>query len=220
MVRLEPARYLADVEGVHLFLLATMLPLVSLLAGRISRLRERERRQRLEVTGALERIRTLAGRDELTGLPNRRRMNQLMEQELRRSGRAGSTFCLVLVDIDHFKNVNDTHGHAVGDEVLRAFSRIAAGAIRQSDVLARWGGEEFALMLPDTGRHAAVEAAERLRAGVEAAVLDVGGRRIVLTVSAGVAEHVPAEPTAATLDRADRALYRAKAAGRNRVIVA
>ena len=78
------------------------------------------------MAAALEHIRTLAGRDELTGLPNRRRMNQLMEQKLRRSGRAGSVFCLVMIDIDHFKRVNDTYGHAVGDEVLRAFAGIAS----------------------------------------------------------------------------------------------
>jgi diguanylate cyclase (GGDEF)-like protein len=219
MVHIQPQRYLVDVERVHLFVLVTLLPLVSIMGGCISRLRERERAQRVEIAQALERIRALADRDELTGLHNRRRINDLMEQEVQRSARGGHAFCLVLFDIDHFKRVNDTRGHLVGDEVLCAFARVAAQAIRRSDVLARWGGEEFTLLLPDTLRDTAVEVAERLRTQIEAAVLGTGENLLRVTVSAGVVERAPHEPLMSALERADRALYRAKEGGRNRVVV-
>jgi diguanylate cyclase (GGDEF)-like protein len=134
--------------------------------------------------------------------------------------RSGRGFCLALVDIDHFKRINDLHGHAVGDEALRRFSREAQSALRVSDVMARWGGEEFVLLLPDTRAPLAKAGLERLRERIAAMALPpVDDDRLTLTLSAGVTEHIAGESTAQALERADRALYEAKAQGRNRVVV-
>ncbi len=131
-------------------------------------------------------------------------------------------FALVLLDIDHFKTVNDTHGHNVGDEVLKTVAEALRGSIRQNDIAARYGGEEFAALLPDSGKRAAWEVAERIRSSVAAAVTPHDGREITVTVSAGIAVY-DAERDIATADlikRADQALYRSKQAGRNRTTVA
>jgi GGDEF domain-containing protein len=105
--------------------------------------------QKQELTVALEQIQLMAAHDDLTGLLNRRHMVVLLEQETQRSLRSGRGFCLALIDMDHFKRVNDRYGHAAGDAVLRAFSDTAQAVLRRSDVLARWGGEEFVLMQSD-----------------------------------------------------------------------
>jgi diguanylate cyclase (GGDEF)-like protein len=144
-------------------------------------------------------------------------MNEMLAQEERRHG--GSGTCIALLDIDFFKQINDRHGHAVGDEVLRSFAAAARAELRGGDVLARWGGEEFLLMLPDTGEAAASAVLERIRARVGA--LQVKGvvleRRI--SFSAGLTARRGAEALADTVNRADKALYQAKSAGRDRVVV-
>ena len=219
MSRLQPAVYVPAVELGHFLMLAFMLPAVSLLAGRLSRIRWRLAAQKQELSEALARIQTLATRDELTGLLNRRRMQELLEQELLRAQRSGRGFCLALLDLDHFKRINDGHGHSAGDAVLRAFAPAALGAIRASDVLARWGGEEFVLLLTETELPAARGGAERLREQVAALSVPLGERRIGVTVSIGLTAHRPGESLAQLLERADLMLYEAKAQGRNRVEV-
>jgi diguanylate cyclase (GGDEF)-like protein len=216
----DPATFDPATETAHFLMVATMLPTVSLLSGRLSRMRERQRRQKQELAKALARIQELATRDELTGLINRRHMIELLEQERQRCVRSGRTFCIALIDIDHFKRVNDRHGHTVGDEVLRAFARSAEGAIRLADVLARWGGEEFVLMLADSRAPLARGGLERLRERVADSVVDVDGEAIRITVSAGLTEHIAGETVAQALERADRALYEAKAQGRDQIMVA
>lgn len=216
----HPAVYVPAIEFGHFVMVATMLPAVSILAARLARMRQRARRQRAELKEALARIRELATRDELTGLINRRHMQQLMEQEHRRCVRSGQVFCLAVIDIDHFKPVNDRHGHAGGDEVLRAVAQETARHLRISDVLARWGGEEFVLMMPDARAVLARTGAERLRERIEALRVAVRGEEIGVTLSIGLAEHHAGESVAQTLERADQALYEAKAQGRNRVVVA
>ena len=220
MALTRPQMYQPAVEWGHFLMLAAMLPAVSLLAGRLTRLRERSRRQRQELAEALARIQELATRDELTGLVNRRHMLELLEQERQRCVRSGHTFCVALLDIDHFKRINDRFGHAAGDAVLRRFAREALAAVRIADVLARWGGEEFVLLLADSQLPLARGGVERVRHRIEALPMLAEDPELRVTVSIGITEHIAGEAVADALDRADRALYDAKAGGRNRTVVA
>jgi diguanylate cyclase (GGDEF)-like protein/PAS domain S-box-containing protein len=170
-----------------------------------------------------EQLRALATQDFLTGAVNRRHFVELAQRERERSRRSGAALALCLLDVDHFKNVNDHYGHVVGDHVLTAIARAASSALRVSDVLGRLGGEEFAVLLPSTELTGALTVAERVRAAVEAHEVlgepDEHGQReaIRTTVSLGVAELRGDEPFESLLKRADRALYAAKDLGRNRV---
>jgi len=159
-----------------------------------------------------ERLRADGLTDPLTGVPNRRFFEQRLAEEVGRL-RRGTPAALALVDVDHFKQVNDRHGHPTGDAVLRRVAADLGGGLRDSDLLARWGGEEFAVLLPATGPGQAREIGERLRRRVAAS-----GETPAVTVSIGLAPGVAGEGAAAWLERADRALYAAKAAGRDRVM--
>ena len=215
-----PAVFTIRVELGHFVMLAAMLPAMSLLAARLTRLRERNRRQRHDLAGALARIQELATRDELTGLINRRHMAELLEQERQRAVRSGRGFCVALVDVDHFKTINDRHGHAAGDDVMRFVGHRAPSVLRSIDIVARWGGEEFVLLLPDAHLPAARAGVERVREALAAVPAALGsGVPIHITVSAGLTEHIAGETVAQALERADRALYEAKAQGRNRTLV-
>jgi diguanylate cyclase (GGDEF)-like protein len=176
--------------------------------------------RRLEAAEA--RIRELAITDDLTGLRNRRYVAQRLGDELARGHRYGETVSCVLFDVDGFKRVNDTHGHDAGDAVLRAVSAAAQTECRQPDVLGRWGGEEFLLVLPRTGAAGAAAIAARVREIVEAVRVTHGGLALGVTASFGVATAAPdgEEGIEGILKRADAALYRAKGGGRNRVEVA
>ncbi|WP_298212842.1 diguanylate cyclase [Acidovorax sp.] len=187
---------------------------------RIQRIRSRLRQQREALAQALEVNRELATRDELTGLLNRRAMVDLMELEQRRSQRNGRPLLLAQLDIDHFKPINDRHGHAMGDRALQAFAGTVLASVRDTDVLARWGGEEFVLMLSDTEMHDARELLERIRQAVEALEIPHAKGTVRMAVSAGLALHIAGDTVLHTLERADQALYTAKALGRNRVVVA
>lgn len=160
----------------------------------------------------------LAGTDQLTGLANRRRFNEFFERELNRRQRQATPLSLLLFDLDHFKRINDQYGHEVGDLVLGEVARLTGGAIRRTDLAARWGGEEFVVLLPDTDREAARQLAEKLRATIAAHDFPRVGK---LTVSFGVTSLLAEESGDKGLfKRADQALYQAKAGGRNRVEVA
>ena len=219
MALAQPAVYVPAVEFGHFLMLAATLPAVSLLSGRLARMRERSRRQRQELAEALVRIQELATRDELTGLVNRRHMLEVLEQERQRCVRSGRSFCIAMLDIDHFKRVNDRFGHAAGDAVLRRFAREALSAVRMADMLSRWGGEEFVLMLSDVALPLARGGVERLRQRIESVAMLAEDPALRVTVSAGLTEHIAGEAVTAALDRADRALYDAKAGGRNRTVV-
>ena len=166
---------------------------------------------------ALKIINELAIRDELTGSHNRRHLIRLIESEKERTARVGNLFCLCLLDIDHFKRINDTYGHQAGDSVLREFAATVQRQIRDSDSFGRYGGEEFLLMLPETSIDEALALAERVRASI-AALGFPELPDLAVTVSIGVAEFRVDEPIAQTVARADEALYQAKASGRNRVV--
>ncbi len=165
---------------------------------------------------ALTQVRELSERDELTGLKNRRSILALLTEERARFVRGGQGFALALLDIDHFKRVNDRFGHAVGDDVLRVFSRIAVGHLRGTDHFARYGGEEFLLLLPNTAdAPAAMLAAERLRCAVHAYPWADLAADLEVTCSIGVTISHVGEGVAEMLERADASLYRAKSEGRN-----
>ncbi|MDN0115525.1 sensor domain-containing diguanylate cyclase [Yersinia intermedia] len=156
-------------------------------------------------------------RDPLTGLGNRRQFFNLVEHANAQSQRYAQGFSLMLVDADHFKQVNDQFGHHKGDEVLILLARTLESRIRESDMIFRWGGEEFAILLPSTNLAGALQVAESIR---EAVQLVCQPNLPQLTVSIGVAQHQVGEDSDSLFKRMDEALYRAKAAGRNRVLVA
>lgn len=160
--------------------------------------------------------------DPLTNIPNRRAFLDASTRRMRQQFRHPQPVTALVFDLDHFKLVNDRYGHAVGDEVLRRFTAVAAGEFRSTDLLGRLGGEEFGAVLFGAGEGTAVSTAERIRRALMTATTDVNGRRIDATVSVGLAVAKPGgiESLEALLERADAALYRAKARGRNRVEVA
>ncbi len=161
----------------------------------------------------------LARRDALTGLANRRAFEESLQREVARARRSGGALAVVALDIDHFKRVNDTHGHAAGDVVLAEVAARAQRALRAEDLLARVGGEELAALLPGATLAAAAEVAERIRHAVCDAAIPVGTTAVDLTVSLGCASLNAEEREAAPLlARADARLYDAKRAGRNRVV--
>ena len=156
--------------------------------------------------------------DELTSLANRRQFLEALAHELARSARTGETTSLVLGDLDDFKTVNDRFGHPAGDEVLRVVGRVLRESVRELDVPARLGGEEFAVVLPNTTLDGAVRLAERIRVAIAEAAIVVGGNRIPITVSLGVAAHAENETLEDLMHQADRCLYAAKEAGKNVVV--
>lgn len=159
------------------------------------------------------RLEEMATTDALTGVLNRRRFYELLDDELQRAARYDERFSLIMLDIDHFKRVNDTFGHAVGDAVLKSLAGVVQVALRANDSLSRWGGEEFVVLAPETGREEALRLAERLRERVSDEAFPAAG---TVTVSLGVAEHRHGESGDALLNRVDEALYRAKENGRDR----
>jgi len=163
----------------------------------------------------------LAALDDLTGLPNRRAFESRAEQEQARARRYGQSVALVEIDIDRFKRVNDTYGHAAGDRTLSMLSKLLLRQLRAQDVVARLGGEEFVALLPETEIDRAVAVCERLRAAVADMTIEYGEHSFSVTVSMGVTVLLASDGTIGqALIRADKALYRAKAEGRNRVVVA
>jgi diguanylate cyclase (GGDEF)-like protein len=162
----------------------------------------------------------LARRDRLTGLLNRRAYDEAIADALARRQRLNEDVSILLLDIDHFKHINDTHGHAAGDEVLRAIAATITAQVRQIDKVCRIGGEEFVVILHDTNRSAAAAMAERIRGAIEHSPASVGAKAIAVTVSIGVANAEDDGDAAKLLERADAALYDAKQGGRNRVVTA
>ncbi|MBK9975217.1 MAG: sensor domain-containing diguanylate cyclase [Planctomycetes bacterium] len=160
----------------------------------------------------------LATTDPLTGLNNRRSFEELAEREFKRAKRYGNALSALMLDLDWFKRINDAHGHAAGDEVLKNVARIITEALRETDLAGRIGGEEFAALLPETSTADAMEVAQRLRATIESANVGSAEAPLKITASIGVSQRQDSDKELLTLlKRADAALYTAKDAGRNRV---
>ncbi len=158
----------------------------------------------------------LSTTDDLTGLLNRRAFLERASQELLRAERYSRSFSLIMLDIDHFKLINDSYGHLIGDEVLRRLAQTITYKLRKTECVARWGGEEFLLLILESDRKATEVVVERLREGIESTVIDLGDKRLRVTVSLGVTVLEGEENTVHELiDQADKALYDAKNAGRN-----
>ncbi len=173
-----------------------------------------------EVELARQQAQTLAWNDELTALMNRRRFTDIGQRELALSQRAGRQLVAMLLDIDDFKRINDEHGHSGGDAVLQALGGTLPRELRSTDLVARWGGEEFALLLPDTSLADAAVLAERVRTAVQQMDVQLrGGQRLRCTVSVGLSEAGTADSFDSLIARADKAMYLAKAGGKNRVVV-
>ena len=213
-----------DAIVTYMLLAASGIMLVALVFGaRAYVLRVREYRKSIEATNESlkelnEHLDSLSRIDPLTSCANRRQFQERLEVELERARRYGRDCSLLVIDLDFFKKINDMHGHAAGDEALRHFVRIVRGQLRSQDEIGRMGGEEFSVLLPETGPASAVAVAERIRRAIEAAPAQFEGIRIPLTASFGVAcWKSPAEPADALVQRADKALYAAKSGGRNRV---
>jgi diguanylate cyclase len=181
---------------------------------------EQTRAQLGSMHDALQQAHTLANTDALTGLPNRRGIDITLSRELARARRMKSTLCVAIIDIDHFKRINDQYGHAVGDEALVHLADIIRPAIRETDAVGRYGGEEFLLVLPDTALSGAEFTLNRLLRGLEREPLATGGHLVQIRFSAGLAQWQPGESAQEAIERADQAMYAAKEAGRGRVHVA
>ena len=173
-----------------------------------------------EIEALQVKLQEQAIRDSLTGLFNRRYLEETLQREIARAFRSGRPLGIVMIDIDHFKDLNDTHGHRAGDVALQALGQLLAANTRGGDVACRYGGEEFVLALPGATLEVAHERAEYLRRAVEAMRVDYAGATLSLTISAGIAAYpVHGERADQVLDNADQALYQAKNAGRNHCVV-
>ncbi|HFQ13829.1 MAG TPA: diguanylate cyclase, partial [Gammaproteobacteria bacterium] len=164
----------------------------------------------------LEEEREQSLRDALTGLANRRAYDQAIADELARFQRYGSVFVLAVWDVDHFKSINDTYGHAAGDKVLKIIAGLIARNTRQTDMVARYGGEEFVVIMPETGIEAARVSLDKVRGLIEDCAFHFRGQRVVITASCGLTASRPEDTPESIFRRADSALYRAKENGRNR----
>lgn len=212
----QPLDFHPSSEAVKLALSAFIVMLLALVCRRFSHLRGRLREQTQELTVAVEKVSRIASRDPLTGLYNRQHLQELLGQEVKRQQRNGRPFAVALIDVDHFKRINDQHGHQVGDEVLCGFAQTLQTFARDTDVAGRWGGEEFLVLLPETDTLTGLSHLNRLRKQLVGLALAPSRPGLRVTLSAGVATHYPDEALEHTLERADRALYTAKAGGRDR----
>jgi diguanylate cyclase (GGDEF)-like protein len=200
----------AMLAGLHYFNLGGTLLILGLLSTVYYRL----------VAGADARLRHQACTDPLTQLRNRRFAMEVIQHEAAVCQRAGRPLALVIGDVDHFKRVNDGHGHEAGDTALKAVAQALREGVREVDHVARWGGEEFLMLLPEADARAALLAAERVRHSVQALAVQHKGQHLPLTITLGVSVLARGETIEQALARADRALYRGKQEGRNRAVLA
>jgi diguanylate cyclase (GGDEF)-like protein len=206
-------------------ILAVFVPVFLMASGTVAAMTRRSRfalvravfseASRSELELIRERLESIAWHDVLTGLVNRRRFEETFERELVRARRYRSGLCLLMLDIDHFKRLNDQHGHSAGDRVLVRLAREVSGIIRETDCFGRWGGEEFTILCPGIDVAGARAMAEKIRRHI--ATLPVEGGEPSLSVSIGVTDCCLEDSLESIIERADSALYAAKEAGRNRV---
>lgn len=230
---LMPDRYTPQQQILTLLVLGGVLCWTAFFGTYVSNLRYRLGQRNDKLEQALGRIQELAERDDLTGIYNRRYIMDVLQRLQAIADRGQETFSLCIMDLDHFKEVNDRYGHVAGDQALVDFTRLANQTLRGMDIiglsntdgrrvlemaLGRYGGEEFMVVMPATDWQGAYQCAERLRSEQQKLAMNNPG--IAVTLSAGVAEYSPDESISQLLRRVDKALYKAKATGRNRVVIA
>lgn len=199
-----------QLEVLRLLAFGLVLLWFAVMGGYISKLRK-------TLSDSKAAMEEMATRDALTGAYNRRHLLNILQQEKRRSDRSGETFCIGMLDLDFFKAINDTFGHQVGDEVLKACAECGIQSVRPIDCFGRYGGEEFEVLLTQTDLDGARIPAERMRSAVDNLRFSHIDPNLKVTVSIGLAQYHPKESVEDTEKRADAALYRAKMAGRNRI---
>jgi diguanylate cyclase (GGDEF)-like protein len=204
-------------DAIHLAVAAIVVAATLALPVRLGRMRAELSSHRAELRRALELNRALGARDSLTGLLSRRAVFDLLRSEQPRPADRSEPMALAMVDIDCFRRVNDTFGHETGDQVLKRFAELARVELRSSDALARWGGEEFLLLMPGSRREQARTVLDRLSVRMAEGGFGDLANGLHLSFSAGIAECRDDEPYATAIERADRALFRAKKSGRNRI---
>jgi diguanylate cyclase (GGDEF)-like protein len=214
----NPSIYPPRLQLIYFVMTVTVLPSISSLSIQLRRMRERLTKQKVELEEALAHIRLVATHDELTALPNRRYMLTLLAEHAGRRDRGGLEFMVALADMDHFKTINDTFGHRVGDEALICFARQARLHLRSTDIVGRWGGEEFLIILPEFPAGDPNIGIERLRGALAVTEISRSAPHIRLAFSTGITQYIAGEVIENVVERADRALYDAKAAGRNQTI--
>lgn len=216
--RTMPALYDGDVELIYFLLLSVSMFALTQVASQLTLMRGKLKTQKAALQEALAHIQQMATHDDLTGLANRRHVLTLMEEHALRHARGGPAFYVAIADLDFFKRINDSHGHGVGDEALCTFARQAKAQLRTTDVIGRWGGEEFLVLLPETPPGDPNVGLERLRRALAETAASVSVPELRVAFSAGLSRYRDGEAVGDTVDRADRALYAAKAAGRNRTV--
>lgn len=216
--RRDPLNYPAKLELIYFLLTCTALPSISSLSIQLRRIRERLRNQKRELQEALVQIRQAATHDELTGIPNRRHMLTLLAEHALRKERNGPDFMVALADMDYFKSINDRFGHRVGDDALVCFAKQAKMHLRSTDIVGRWGGEEFLIILPESPPGDPNIGIERLRGALAVTQVSASAPHLRLAFSTGITRYMPGEEIDNVIERADKALYAAKAAGRNQTI--
>lgn len=206
-----------NLELVHWAALALLLPTFSVIGGHMSALREQLHSSNHELKAAVERISELAITDDLTGINNRRQMMNLIRGELERVERSQQVFSIALIDLDHFKQINDQYGHVTGDNVLGIFAKALDVNSRTMDSVGRYGGEEFLLIMPETQADVAETVVKRLQAMTAKLRFKTLDKNSVVRFSAGVTAYHLGDDLESLLSRADRALYQAKESGRNQI---
>lgn len=205
--------------GAHAVVSTASLLALALVAKWVSDIRLKITRQARKLEETLAQVQSLATTDMLTGLLNRRQMEEVLEAEMALAQRQGHALCVAMIDLDHFKRINDVHGHRMGDEVLRRFAQLLQREMRQVDRCGRWGGEEFVLLMPHAALLQARLGLERIRKRLsDLPMHDDDTLRV--TLSAGVVQWQSGEGLDPWLERADQAMYEAKHSGRNRVVAA
>ncbi|MCF8031237.1 MAG: diguanylate cyclase [Desulfohalobiaceae bacterium] len=205
----ESVRYTKDNVPVQVLISGSPIIREGRLTGVVAIYTDISERKRME-----QKLQDMASTDQLTGAFNRYKFLECLEHELKRCKRSRAPLCLLMLDIDHFKKVNDTWGHSIGDQVLQGLVQTIAKNLREVDILTRWGGEEFIVLTPDTDRQGGLAVAERLRKAVSEHVFPRVGS---VTISLGLAQHEEKDTADSLISRADRQMYLAKEKGRNRV---
>lgn len=215
----DPANFPPDLQVVYFAALVLVTGMNARLATSLTGIRRELEAQRQGLSTALERIREASSRDALTGLHNRRHMLEMLAHEVQRHQRFKTGFSLALIDLDHFKQFNDQYGHQTGDAALCCFARQAQATLRSGDLMARWGGEEFLFLYPESSPEDAQENLELLRTTLVDTPVSTQHPALRVRFSAGLTEYLSDEPIETTIERTDQALYQAKAAGRNRCAI-